>query len=78
MSTPEKPVNLNTVLLTIVLALAGWTLNKVNGLGEQVVLATERNVVQASAILDIRSRMTTAEATIQANQLAIARMQGRP
>ena len=38
----KDTMNINTVLLTIVLALSGWTLKKVSDQGEQVAAMTAR------------------------------------
>ncbi len=75
MNPPSQPaLNLNTVLLTLILGLSGWTLNRVASLGEQMSAVNERDTSRVREILEIRTRLTTVEAQLQANSLAIARM----
>lgn len=71
-SDRESHINLNTVLLTIVLALGGWTLNRTAALSEQMSAASERDSALATTMTDIRARLVLAETQIQDIRLEIA------
>lgn len=67
-------MNLNTVLLSIVLALSGWTLTRVLALSEQMSALTERDLNRGRDILELRARLAVIETQLQANNLAIVRL----
>lgn len=73
----DSGINLNTVLLGVLVGLSGWTLNRVQNLSEQMAAAVVTSTGQTRDIDSLRSRMGVAEAQIQANALAIARLQLR-
>ena len=74
MSTNESkpPLNLNTIFLAILVALSGWTLNKVSVLGEQMSVVTERHSTYSRELLELRARVATIELRIQEIRLEIA------
>lgn len=69
-----RNLNLNTILLSIVLTLSGWTLTRVFALSEQMSALNESKLVINRDILELRARVSLVEAQIQATNLAIARM----
>lgn len=69
---------LNTILLGIVLALSGWTLNRVSTLSEKMAGVTVSVSGQTVDMDALRARLSLAEAQIQANAIAIARIQKTP
>lgn len=71
----ERGFNINTVLLGVVVAISGWTLNRVQNLSEQMAGNNVQVTTQTRDIDNLRARMSVAEAQIQANALAIARLQ---
>lgn len=69
-----KPININTALLSLVLAIAGWTLAKVVTLGESIAIGAERDIAMSVAFTDLRSRVLSVEVRLQANQIELARL----
>lgn len=74
MPTESKFLNINTAFLAILIALSGWTLNKVSILSEQMSTLTESKANMTREILALQVRLTTAEVNIRANEIALARM----
>lgn len=70
----SRTLNVNTILLSIVLALSGWTLTRVLALSEQMSALNESKVVINRDIIELRARLSLVEAQIQATNLTIARM----
>lgn len=68
-------LNLNTVLLGIVLALSGWTLNRVSTLSETMAVAVSVSNNQAHDIDLVRSRLATVEIEQQKLAVEIVRLQ---
>lgn len=69
-----RNLNLNTILLSIVLTLSGWTLTRVFALSEQMSALNESKLVINRDILELRARVSLVEAQIQATNLTIAHM----
>lgn len=80
-AAPPRPrfldggLNINTVLLAVVVALSTWTVNRVQNLSEQMAANSVQVTTQNRDIETMRARMMVNEAKIEANALAIARMQ---
>lgn len=70
----SSTINVNTILLSIVLALSGWTLTRVFALSEQMSALNESKIVINRDIIELRARLSLVEAQIQATNLTIARM----
>ena len=71
----SEGANLNTALLTIVMLLSCWTLNRVSVLSETMAAASVTAADQKTEILDLKLRMLAVEAKVQANSLDIVRLQ---
>jgi hypothetical protein len=69
-SAQDRGLNINSIFLTVLIAISGWTLLKVVTLGEA-------NVAQTGATIELRARMVAAEVQLQANTIAITRLQAR-
>lgn len=72
----QKPLNINTVLLTAVLAIAGWTLTRVVTLGESMATGSAQSTAQAAATVELRARIAAIEVQVQANKIEITRLVG--
>lgn len=72
-SNESKTLNLNTVFLAVLLALSGWTLNRVSNLGEQMSAIVERNTGYTRDLTEIRARLALCEAQIQTIRLDMAK-----
>lgn len=77
MPEESKTLNLNTVFLAVLLALSGWTLQRVSTLSEQVSAMIERNSSYTRELIELRARVTATEVQAQANELAIVRLSPR-
>lgn len=76
-ATLDRGFNINSVFLTILLTMSGWTLLKVVSLSEANVASTSSISAQNAATVELRARMVSAEVQLQANTIAITRLQAR-
>lgn len=72
---PLGIININTVLLGIIVALSGWTLNRVQGLSEKMAAVTVQTTTTERDLDIIRVRLATVEAQVLSNSLNMARAQ---
>jgi uncharacterized protein HemX len=74
MSTGSDKLNVNTILLTVVLGLSGWSLLEQNAQGKAQAAYAVRQSAQEFALEDLRARMQKNDAAITELQLQIARL----
>lgn len=70
-----RQLNLNSILLTVVLLLSGWTLSEVSQQGKDAAADREKLAANSREIADLRSRMLSAEVAIVNAQINLARLQ---
>jgi hypothetical protein len=68
-----RNLNLNTVLITVVLALSGWSLMELNGQGKAQATYAARSDAQARELAELRIKVQENEAAIQRVRLDMAR-----
>lgn len=73
MSTKEDKLNLNTILLGVLMALSGWTLNRVSDLSERMSAVAVMNTNYTRELLELRARITSVEAQVQEIKLLNAK-----
>jgi len=76
-SLMKEGINLNTILLGIVLGMGSWTLHRVVAIGEELATGAQRDLNFAATETEFRTRLAAVEAQIQANQIALARLEGQ-
>lgn len=78
---PKMPAsngtNIHSLLLTIVLALSGWTLATVSGQNRDNATAQVNIQTNARDILDLRARITVAEAAVQQTKMQVAVLEAK-
>lgn len=70
---PRPPaLNFNSVLITICVAISGWTLQKVSTLGEQQATGIEKDATMEREIVDVRARTAMLEMDVKQLQIRYA------
>ncbi len=72
--TETMQSKLNTILLTIVLGISGWSLMEQNAQGKAQAAYAVRSDAQARELVDLRARMQANDAAIQDLRIQIARI----
>lgn len=78
MAAPAKNVNLNTVLLSIVLALSAWTLKTVFEMSNNLTAVTTRVNQHDSQLGGLYQRVTREESDITDLRLRLAATPAKP
>lgn len=73
MPTKDDKLNLNTILLAVLMALSGWTLNRVSDLSERMSAVAVMNTNYTRELLELRARITSVEAQVQEIKLLNAK-----
>jgi len=77
-SNSGHQLNFNTILITVLLALASWNLKETIEQSQQAAKIEERTQALQREMLDLRARVVSVEAQVIDAQLVLARINVSP